>query len=47
MAANLGTQPADVQMSGELRLAWPASPERNAGSVRLPPDGVVVVERDP
>ncbi|CAN5262618.1 malto-oligosyltrehalose trehalohydrolase [soil metagenome] len=46
VAANLGTQPADVQMSGELRLAWPPGPERNAGSVRLAPDGVVVAERD-
>jgi maltooligosyltrehalose trehalohydrolase len=46
VAANLGTQPVDVQMSGELRLAWPPGPERNAGSVRLAPDGVVVAERD-
>ncbi|MBA3586389.1 MAG: malto-oligosyltrehalose trehalohydrolase [Chloroflexi bacterium] len=46
VAANLGTQPADVQISGELRLAWPPGPERNAGSVRLAPDGVVVAERD-
>jgi len=47
VAANLGTEPADVPIRGDLRLAWPASHERNAGSVRLPPDGVVVVERDP
>ncbi len=46
VAANLGTQPADVQMSGELRLAWPRGPERNARSVWLAPDGVVVAERD-
>ncbi|MDQ3688826.1 MAG: malto-oligosyltrehalose trehalohydrolase [Chloroflexota bacterium] len=46
VAANLGTEPADVPLSGVVRLAWPHSPERNAESLRLVPDGVVVVARD-
>lgn len=48
VAANLGQGPATVQVSGQVRLCWPAdaAPGADGGALTLPPDGVaVVVER--
>jgi maltooligosyltrehalose trehalohydrolase len=45
VAANLGPQPVELPMDGELRLAWPPEIELTDGRVRLPPDAVAIVER--
>ncbi|HEU5325614.1 MAG TPA: malto-oligosyltrehalose trehalohydrolase [Candidatus Limnocylindria bacterium] len=49
VAANLGTGPAGVAASGDIRLAWPPELALDAGdgsAATVPPDGVVVlVER--
>ena len=44
VAANLGTGPVDLPVSGELRLAWPLDLRPVDGTLRLPPDAVVVAE---
>ncbi|MGI8658621.1 MAG: malto-oligosyltrehalose trehalohydrolase [Candidatus Limnocylindria bacterium] len=46
VVANLGTEPVETQVGGALRLAWPSDVVITGGSVTLPPDGVVVTERD-
>ena len=45
VAANLGGDSVDVAVDGVARLAWPPELQPDAGRVRLPPDGVVVLER--
>ncbi|CAN5276347.1 malto-oligosyltrehalose trehalohydrolase [soil metagenome] len=45
VAANLGAEPVTVKVKGDRRLAWPSDLETDAGSVHLPPDGVIVLAR--
>jgi maltooligosyltrehalose trehalohydrolase len=46
VAINLGDEPVEVPVEGQVRLAWPFGLSIRDGSVRLPPDGVVVVADD-
>jgi len=45
VVANLGATPAEIVVDGETRLAWPPDVSASEGRVRLPPDGVIVLER--
>ena len=45
VVANLGGQPAEVTVEGEIRLAWPPGLAPGAGTLSLPPDSVVVTQR--
>ncbi|HSK94537.1 MAG TPA: malto-oligosyltrehalose trehalohydrolase [Candidatus Angelobacter sp.] len=41
IAANLGPEPAEVAITGQVRLAWPADVLSDRGLL-LPPDGVII-----
>lgn len=45
VAVNLGAEAVEVEVEGEVRLAWPADLDARDGRTLLPPDGVLVVER--
>ncbi|MEO6578561.1 MAG: hypothetical protein ABIO99_06650 [Candidatus Limnocylindria bacterium] len=46
VVTNLGRELVSTEVAGVLRLAWPSDVVITGGTVTVPPDGVVVTERD-
>lgn len=44
VVVNLGNDPVSIEVSDEIRLAWPPTLTAERGRLVLPPDGVIVTE---
>jgi maltooligosyltrehalose trehalohydrolase len=45
VAANLGAAAVEIEVDGQVRLAWPPELEHTDGRLRLPPDSIAILEQ--